>query len=281
MARREGQLQAGPRRRARLFLSIPKTQSFRLRSPCQANRREKRGRPEPDDAAPKPKAAAHKYCQGFNDTQCAFGSRGERARPHGPARCLFCDPERLEQALGDPARAVATRKRFARLSPETQEVALGRVREVGYRNWLAAVQVQPEAEAEDRHCRGFNDIPCFFGPEGEPARPNGPARCLFCDPERLQEALEVPARAAAARRRLAQLNPEAQAAALGRVLRPEHRDWLAAGRGPNSKTASAAIPAKTITDQGAPMLTNSSTWIPSVATRTWRRCAWQVASRRR
>ncbi|CAJ1329902.1 unnamed protein product [Effrenium voratum] len=171
-------------------------------------------------AAPKPRV--DKYCQGYNNIQCAFGPGGKRARPNGP------------EALGDPARAAAARKRMARLSPEMQAVALGRVREPGYRNWLAAVAAQPEADVEEvaagKHCQGYNGIQCAFGPEGEPARPHGPARCLFCNPERLQEALNTPLRAAAARRRFAQLSREAQEAVLERVLQPEHRDQLAAAQ---------------------------------------------------
>ena len=228
MARREGQTQA----RVLDRLASPTIKTFRLlRSPCQANRGEKRGRPQAAGAAPKPRV--DKYCQGYNNIQCAFGPGGERAQPNGPARCLFCDPDRLKEALGDPARAVAARKRMARLSPEMQAVALGRVREPGYRNWLAAVAAQPEADVEapaSKHCQGYNGIQCAFGPEGEPAQPHGPARCLFCNPERLQEALNAPLRAAAARRRFAQLSPEAQEAVLERVLQPEHRDQLAAAQ---------------------------------------------------
>ncbi|CAJ1394359.1 unnamed protein product, partial [Effrenium voratum] len=200
-------------------------------------RGEKRGRPQPEPAEPvlKP-AAARKYCQGFDNIQCAFGPGGERAQPHGPAQCLFCSPQRLEEALGDPARAVAARKRFAQLAPQMQAVALGRVREPGYRNWLAAVAAQPQAEVEEavagkyKYCQGYNGIQCSFGAEGRPAQPHGPARCLFCNPEHLQEALNAPLRAAAARRRFAQLSPEAQEAVLGRVVRPEHRDQLAAAQ---------------------------------------------------
>ncbi|CAJ1330913.1 unnamed protein product, partial [Effrenium voratum] len=202
---------------------------------AQEARGEKRGRPEPAEPVLKP-AAARKYCQGFDNIQCAFGPGGERAQPHGPAQCLFCSPQRLEEALGDPARAVAARKRFAQLTPQMQAVALARVREPGYRNWLAAVAAQPQAEVEEavagkpKYCQGYNGIQCSCGAGGKPARPNGPTRCLFCNPERLQEALNAPLSAAAARRRFVQLSPEAQEEVLGRVLQPEHRDQLAAAQ---------------------------------------------------
>ncbi|CAJ1386814.1 unnamed protein product, partial [Effrenium voratum] len=91
-------------------------------------------------------------------------------------------------------------------------------------------EVEEAVAGKYKYCQGYNGIQCSFGAEGRPAQPHGPARCLFCNPEHLQEALNAPLRAAAARRRFAQLSPEAQEAVLGRVVRPEHRDQLAAAQ---------------------------------------------------
>ena len=60
--------------------------------------------------------------------------------------------DRLNASFLDGALALATKKRFAKLTSEAREMALRRVRRPGYRAWLGRVQqVQPAQanQAED------------------------------------------------------------------------------------------------------------------------------------
>ena len=97
-------------------------------------------------------AQKHEYCRGYQDEVRTFGANGRRAQPHGPSQCLFCDIDRLNASFLDGTLALATKKRFAKLTLEAREKALARVRRPGYRAWLGRVQqvqaMQPN-QAED------------------------------------------------------------------------------------------------------------------------------------
>ena len=88
--------------------------------------------------APKPasKRTGQKYCVGTNGVQCCFGTDGKKAQPHGPKQCWFCDIERLNEAFHVGEASLALRKRFARLTPAAQQLALERVQRPGNRQWL-------------------------------------------------------------------------------------------------------------------------------------------------
>ena len=73
-------------------------------------------------------------------------------RQESPTARLFCDIPRLNSAFLQQADSVAVKKRFSRLHREARELALSRVQNLGFRNWLQATGVQqhganPEVDA--------------------------------------------------------------------------------------------------------------------------------------
>ena len=73
-------------------------------------------------------------------------------RQESPTARLFCDIPRLNSAFLQQAVSVAVKKRFSRLHREARELALSRVQNLGFRNWLQATGVQqhganPEVDA--------------------------------------------------------------------------------------------------------------------------------------
>ena len=166
--------------------------------------------------------ASGRYCRGFNGEVCAFGPNGSRARVHGPARCTFCDQEKLNQSFLDAAASLALVRRFGRLAPFAREQALRRVQDPGFRAWL---------QGRAKFCQGLSGEPCIFGLGGAPAQPHGPLRCLFCDADRLNADVAEPAKRPHVAQRFALLTPGAQAEALARVADAAAREDLrASGR---------------------------------------------------
>eukprot|EP00435_Cladocopium_sp_Y103_P066054 s916_g28.t1 len=86
--------------------------------------------------------AGHKYCQGLPGHVCIFGQGGKKAQPNGPSLCVFCDIPRLNAAFHQQADSLAIKKRFSRLHQEARELALSRVQNLGFRDWLQATGVQ-------------------------------------------------------------------------------------------------------------------------------------------
>lgn len=97
-----------------------------------------------------------KYCRGFGQQVCLFGEGGRRARPHGPAQCLFCDVNKLNDALLDAQGSVTVKKRFACLTDDAKLVALDRVQDAGFRRWLQGSCKRKIEEAEPTTPRAKN-----------------------------------------------------------------------------------------------------------------------------
>ncbi|CAK9021502.1 unnamed protein product, partial [Durusdinium trenchii] len=170
---------------------------------------------------------AAKFCRGHGDVECTFGPKGKRAQPNGPQRCLFCDPDRLTAALEDAESAPAVAKRFKQLSPEQSEVALQRVTDASLRQQLQQAAQQKAA----KYCQGYGRTACTFGANGQAAQPNGPATCIFCDPQRLNDAFLDGSASLALKKRFARSSAEQRPAVLQRVTDPGFREWLQ-GTGP-------------------------------------------------
>ena len=92
---------------------------------------------EPQEAPARPvRPTAPKYCLGLLGRACQFGEQGGAARLHGGQKCIFCDLTKLNQAFLEGPSSLAVRKRFNRLTPQAQDLALNRVSDPGYRQWL-------------------------------------------------------------------------------------------------------------------------------------------------
>ena len=92
--------------------------------------------PEQETPARPVRPSAPKYCLGLLGRACRFGERGGAAQLHGRQKCIFCDLTRLNQAFLEGPSALEVRKRFNRLTPPSQVLALNRVNDPGYRQWL-------------------------------------------------------------------------------------------------------------------------------------------------
>ena len=103
---------------------------------CGANSRSVPEQESQGAAAQPVRPTAPKYCLGLLGRACQFGERGGAARLHGRQKCIFCDLTKLNQAFLEGPSSVDVRKRFNRLTPQAQVLALNRVSDPGYRHWL-------------------------------------------------------------------------------------------------------------------------------------------------
>lgn len=87
-----------------------------------------------------PRAQPSKLYRGTDTEPCIFGPNGQKAQPNGPARCLFCDTVKLNDAFLQPNSSLTVKARFARLHADAQAVALQRVEDAGFRRWLEGSQ---------------------------------------------------------------------------------------------------------------------------------------------
>lgn len=62
-----------------------------------------------------PRAQPSKLYRGTDTEPCIFGPNGQKAQPNGPARCLFCDTVKLNDAFLQPNSSLTVKARFARL----------------------------------------------------------------------------------------------------------------------------------------------------------------------
>ncbi|CAE8671044.1 unnamed protein product, partial [Polarella glacialis] len=111
---------------------------------------------------------------------CQFGPEGKRARTHVPGPCLFCDVTKLNEAFLNRSADVV-RARYNKLTAAAKAMAVDRVTEPEFRQWLATGTGQ-------WLCGGLADPreDCVFALSRAAAAAQTPGkklRCLFCDPE--------------------------------------------------------------------------------------------------
>ncbi|CAE8608166.1 unnamed protein product, partial [Polarella glacialis] len=118
--------------------------------------------------------------EGAAAVPCQFGPEGKRARTHVPGPCLFCDVTKLNEAFLNRSADVV-RARYNKLTAAAKAMAVDRVTEPEFRQWLATGTGQ-------RLCTGLADPreDCVFALSRAAAAAQTPGkklRCLFCDPE--------------------------------------------------------------------------------------------------